>query len=235
MLSRHPQISGFSNTGVEEDEGQHLQKIIRPAKAFGGPGKFAFDARSYLDETSELATAQSATAILADWEPWWDVAKPVWLEKSPPTLVRTRFFQALFPGSRFIVIVRHPLIVARATQRWSKAGLTELVLHWCLAHQRFMQDVPFLGSHVMVVRYEDGVAGPGIFQRRMLAFLDVDADSGLPPLVDENAKYAFDPEVIAALPVAALEARFGDLFEHFGYQLAAPEKPPSGNPSFPGV
>ncbi|MEI2612689.1 MAG: hypothetical protein V9G20_28950 [Candidatus Promineifilaceae bacterium] len=37
-LRDHPQISGFYNTQVPEDEGQHLQTVIPPAKAFGGPG-----------------------------------------------------------------------------------------------------------------------------------------------------------------------------------------------------
>ena len=40
-LSAHPDISGFSNTGVPEDEGQHLQDVYPPAYVLGGPGRFA--------------------------------------------------------------------------------------------------------------------------------------------------------------------------------------------------
>jgi len=35
-LAAHSQISGFEGTGVEEDEGQHLQTVYPPARAHGG-------------------------------------------------------------------------------------------------------------------------------------------------------------------------------------------------------
>ena len=39
-LTRHPEVTGFSDTGVPEDEGQHLQTLYAPAYAHGGPGRF---------------------------------------------------------------------------------------------------------------------------------------------------------------------------------------------------
>src|SRR4051812_31203825 len=35
-LADHPRASGFRNTGVWEDEGQHLQTVYRPAGSHGG-------------------------------------------------------------------------------------------------------------------------------------------------------------------------------------------------------
>ena len=38
VISSHPEVSGFSQTGVPEDEGQHLQSVYKSAKSFGGAG-----------------------------------------------------------------------------------------------------------------------------------------------------------------------------------------------------
>jgi hypothetical protein len=59
-LRDHPDISGFSGTGVNEDEGQLLQSVYKPASVFGGPGKFGFNPRSFMDETHELVVTSAA-------------------------------------------------------------------------------------------------------------------------------------------------------------------------------
>ncbi len=58
-LRDHPQISGFENTGVPEDEGQHLQSVYQPAHKFGRPGTFGFNPDSYLTESSPLVTEEN--------------------------------------------------------------------------------------------------------------------------------------------------------------------------------
>ena len=35
------------------------------------------------------------------------------VEKSPPNIVRMRYLQALFPRASFVMILRHPVVVAR--------------------------------------------------------------------------------------------------------------------------
>ena len=47
-IAAHPSISAFSNTGVPEDEGQHLQTVFQPAYAYGSPGTFAFNPEARL-------------------------------------------------------------------------------------------------------------------------------------------------------------------------------------------
>ena len=51
-LAAHSQISGFEGTGVEEDEGQHLQTVHPPARAHADHGRFALSAAAHLTETS---------------------------------------------------------------------------------------------------------------------------------------------------------------------------------------
>lgn len=173
LLGGHPQVSALSRTGVTEDEGQHLQQVYPAGRVHGGPGRFAFAPASHLTEASPLATPDSAARLLAAWAPYWDTSRPVLVEKSPPNLVMTRFLQALFPGARFVVVVRHPVAVALATAKW--AGLTpvsRLVEHWLAAYEVFLADAPHL-HQVHVVRYEELVADPVRALGDVGAFLDL--------------------------------------------------------------
>ena len=160
VLAAHPQVSGFSGTGATEDEGQHLQQVYPPARAYGGPGRFALDPRSHLTETSPPATAENAARLAASWGAHWDLDRPVLIEKSPPNLVMTRFLQQLFPQAQFVVIVRHPVVVALGTDKWLRGrSLRTPVANWFAAHDTFLADLPSLRS-VHVVRYEALVQDP---------------------------------------------------------------------------
>ena len=84
-LTRHPEVTGFSETGVPEDEGQHLQTVYSRAYEHGGAGRFGFDPRAHLTESSPLVTAENRGRLLLEWGEHWDSEKPVRVEKSPPT------------------------------------------------------------------------------------------------------------------------------------------------------
>src|SRR6516164_3214081 len=85
-LREHPRASGFRETGVPEDEGQHLQSVYPPAKVHGGPGKFGFHREAYLTESSLLVSDANREKLLCDWKKYWDITKATLLEKSPPNL-----------------------------------------------------------------------------------------------------------------------------------------------------
>ncbi len=161
ILGAHPKASIFRHTGVKEDEGQHLQSVYPAARAYGGAGRFAFDPRSHLTEESPLCTADNAARLLADWSSHWDLDRSTLVEKSPPNLVMTRFLAALFPGSRMVICVRHPIVVALSTAKWAGplTRLGALVEHWLAAYSTFRDDARHLDS-VHVVRYEHLVADP---------------------------------------------------------------------------
>jgi Sulfotransferase family len=172
-LKKHPMISGFDDTGVPEDEGQHLQTIFHPAKVYGGPGEFGFDKNSYLDEDSSLVSVENANRIFNDWSRYWDVTKPVLLEKSPPNLVRSRFLQALFPNSFFLIVLRHPVAVAYSTQNWTRGAIESLIDHWLVCYERFEADRPKL-RNVHELKYEDLIASPSGTLNNIFSFLDLE-------------------------------------------------------------
>lgn len=167
-MAEHGSVSGLADTEAKEDEGQHLQTVYPKAKVLGGPGRFALDPRAHLTEHSDLVTPANAASLWASWEPYWDLERPLLLEKSPPNLVMGRFLQSLFPGSALVIVVRHPVVVALSTVKWRRlasrrfqnhTSVHRMVEHWLTAHRTFLEDLPQL-SRTHVMRYEDLVAAP---------------------------------------------------------------------------
>jgi hypothetical protein len=184
ILAAHPDISGFHNTGAPEDEGQHLQSVYPRGREFGGPGKFAFERGAYLSEISPLLTDANREKLFSEWSLHWNLSKPVLMEKSPPNIIRSRFLQAMFPESYFIFLVRHPIAVSLATQKWSHTDLPDLVKHWSLAHQAMLQDRNHLKHH-MLLRYEDLVAEPQKQLEAIYRFIGLPSEPVSQPVSDQ--------------------------------------------------
>jgi hypothetical protein len=191
ILREHPDVSGFRDTSVPEDEGQFLQTVFPPAKAFGGAGRFGFAPEAHLTEESGLITAENKERLFGEWSRYWDLSKPFLLEKSPPNLIKTRFLQALFPDSYFIVLTRHPIAVSLATQKWAGVGLQALLEHWLHCHRLFELDRPHL-RHVRVIRYEELIHATESELKQIYGFLGVRPQSG--PALDPagNDRYFMD-------------------------------------------
>lgn len=173
ILKAHPDVSGFSNTGVWEDEGQHLQSVYLPSSAHGTVGRFGFDDKAHLTEESPLAVPRSASLLWEQWSQYWDVSRPVLIEKSPPNLIRSRFLQALFPGAQFLMIMRHPVVTTLATQKWAKKQAPgSLLRHWFVCHEFMRADVRQLRS-VHFVFYEALRSDPERVLAEVATFLDL--------------------------------------------------------------
>jgi hypothetical protein len=117
-IGRLEDCTDFKNTGVGMDEGQFLQDVYPAAHEFGGAGRFGFDSRAHRTETSSLLTAENVARLRASWHTHWDNSKTIFVEKTPGNLLMTRFLQAAFPNSYFIVVRRHPVPVGMAAQKW---------------------------------------------------------------------------------------------------------------------
>jgi len=225
IIREHPDITGFHKTGVSEDEGQHLQSVYKAAKVFGGPGRFAFNENAYMNEFHPLATQENAAKIFLQWSQYLDLECSYIVEKSPPNLIRTRFFQKIFPQTKFVVILRHPVAISLATQKWSKTSLHSLLEHTLKAYEIFYNDMCFLNK-ICILRYEDFVSDPKYFSEKIFNFIGVESV----PLIHEvkkdvNQKYFsiwnqgetkkeqnFDKDIIIDL--------FEEKFNKFGYSIA---------------
>ncbi len=163
-------MSGFRDTGVPRDEGQHLQTVYPAPGSHGRPGQFGWNPAAHMTEASPLVGPAARDALFAQWAPYWDTARPFLLEKSPPNLIRARFFQALFPRSKFIVLRRHPVPVAVSTRRWTPVPFYSLVHHWVFCHETWARDRPFV-REVIEITYEGLVAEPAATLRAITGFL----------------------------------------------------------------
>lgn len=231
-LADHPLVSGLSGTGVPADEGQHVQSVYRPAKAYGGPGRFAFSPEAHLTEDSPLVGTESRERILAAWRPHWELERPYLLEKSPPNLIRMRFLQALFPGALFVVVTRHPIPVSYATQKFRtraqrfrrRMHLRDLLRHWLVAHRLFHEDEPYL-ENLIVVRFERLIREPDACLRDVYDYLGVEAlptEREVRPLSNERYFERWREELRSpdrAAPCELLRREFGPQVREFGYSL----------------
>jgi hypothetical protein len=230
-LASHPNVSALSTTGAPEDEGQHLQGVYPPAMKFGGPGRFGFARAAHLTEDSPMVTSRARGELLNAWMPFWNASKPVLLEKSPPNLIRTRFLQALFPKSRAVMIVRHPMVVAFATQKWSGTSIESLLAHWAVCHRRLLDDAPHV-ERLALLRYEDLVAAPGPILAEIWRFLGLEPAGFVPDVRPglNDAYLSISKGELASPDVREAVANCEPTASLFGYSLSdAKLRPASGD------
>lgn len=154
LLASHPDASGLTDTGVPEDEGQHLQAVYPAAERLGGSGRFALNPAAHMTEAAPQATPEHAQQLWDAWRPYWNSDRTFLIEKSPPNLMKGRFLQALFPSASFVFIVRHPVTVTLATRKWRRrTSLPKLMDNWFTGHEVTKDDLPHLGR-VHLVSYE---------------------------------------------------------------------------------
>ena len=177
-VGRLEDCTGFKNTpfyigtSLPIDEGEHLQDVYPLDLECGGPGRFGFDPRAHRTEHSELLTPENVARLQASWHRYWDKSKMICVEKTPGNILMTRFLQAAFPNSYFIVIRRHPIAVSMSTQRmWSVkiTSLHRLFEHWLHCYELFEQDKNHL-RHVYELTYEDYIGDPAKCHQEIAQF-----------------------------------------------------------------
>jgi hypothetical protein len=162
-LRAHPLISGFSETGVPEDEGQHLQQVLPTARSLGGLGSFGFAEGAHWTEETEGSIEEIGRSLSQAWEPYWEPSLVCRVEKSPPNLLRFRLLQECFPEALCVAVIRHPLAVAGSTRgkrrrnRWMSR--LRLVEHWLHCHELYGSDRPQI-RNLIEVRYEELMSNP---------------------------------------------------------------------------
>jgi hypothetical protein len=227
-IAKHDEISGFRKTEALANEGQFLQSVYPIAREFGGTGRFGFDERSHMTEDSPLATDANRDKLVSEWGRYWNLQQPVLVEKSPPNLLKLRFLQALFEDANFVVIMRHPIAVSYATQKWSETSLESLLEHWLVCHDIFLEDAPHI-ERLALVRYEDLVADPAGVVGRVQERLGL-APSGAAFKARSGINDEYFKRWSARLRPRQrrqhmeLARRYEERANRFGYSLVQPER-----------
>lgn len=188
IIASHPEVSAIENAPVPENEGCYLQGAIPHTALHGRPGRYAIDPRERHEEDSCYNCLETRQRLMADWAPWFDEDKPWWLEKSPVNLTRMRLYQQLFPTSQFIVILRHPQMMAAALAKWVDDDPGALVNYALDAYEDVAKDCEYLHS-ILLLRYEDLVAEPDAVRRACYSFLSLDDEGEALPVRDGNSDY----------------------------------------------
>jgi Sulfotransferase family len=228
-LGAHPGVSGFSGTGVYEDEGEHLQSVYPDSWELGGVGRFGFAPAAHITESSPLISEGSRETLWKEWSRWWDLDRRVLVEKSPPNLLKMRFLQALFPDARFVLVVRHPVAVAGAMLKWEPRLVRQLaphrlIRHWIRCHHVALGDAPHI-RRLYVLHYEDLVADAPGELAALREFLGLEGEIPAPAIESgSNQRYL---ELWAELRRARLrrpyiewiESRLGPAVQRLGYSF----------------
>ena len=171
---------------VPENEGQHAQTVYSPALAFGGPGRFAFSDDMQRELKSLNDFDEHRKTILSDWAPFMVGSSTTLIEKSPPNLTKIWWLRKVFPGARFVIVVRDPRAVSGATQKWSQTSLEELMMHWHVAHSLALKDIS--ANDCVTIKYEDLVASPDEVLNRIAQFLEAAWRPKQLPIADQYKK-----------------------------------------------
>ena len=173
MISKFRGVSFFHDTGFPQNEGQFLQTVYPIGSTHGGPGKFGFNNKAHMDEKSQLLTNENIVKLQKEWLMHWNKDNNIFLEKSPPNMLKTRFLQCVFPNSYFILIKRNPIAVSYATQKWSKTSISSLFKHWIVCHEIFFEDMKYL-KNINVISYEDLVDNPQTTLNSVFNFIGIE-------------------------------------------------------------
>jgi len=171
-IARMEDCTGLKNTGAFNDEGQFLQDVYLTASAYGGSSRCGFDPRIHRTETSDLLKPDNIRKLHASWHAYWDNSKSIFVEKTPENFLMTRFLQAAFPNSYFVVIKRHPVPASMGGQKWTVniTSLNRMFEHYLHCYRLFEDDRKYL-KHVYELRYEDYVENPDKYHQEIAEFI----------------------------------------------------------------
>ena len=211
------EVSIHKNSGKPENEGHHIQNVYPCGLEYGGPGNFAMHNVYHFTEKNALATPENNKKILEQWGQFWDLTKPILVEKSPPNTIHTRYLQQMVDDSYFICIMRHPYIVALATRKWNPQSIEEHIMHWLRAYEILFNDLKKIKKY-KIIKYETLNAKK--FEKEMSIFL--------------NTKLSFDASIIENLLSSnykyleknPIPDKLKNMFEHkinkYGYSFNPP-------------
>jgi hypothetical protein len=189
--------TGLSNSGAHMGEGQFLQDVFPVDNEIGRVTGWALGGRAHLTDGDIQSKDEIAERLWRAWSPHWDLSKKYLVEKTPNNMTKTRYLQAVFPNSRFIIVTRHPISQALAIRKWSNrrtqrfgADFDGLVANWLAAHACLREDQPFV-RRLLVVRFEDLVLRPGPVYERVEDFLDGHANTARWQVLDEESAFRY--------------------------------------------
>lgn len=158
---------------------------------------------------------------------------PVYLEKSPPNVLRAQLLQREFKPAHFLVMVRDPYAATEGVARTAECSVARAVEHWVAATRKQVENIESLHS-VLWFRYEDLCRDPPAIAQRIREYLPqlsdlsfsvaIDPPPSVDPTVGSRVRDLNDRQVQNLTPrdmdtITTRLAREKPLLDYFGYSL----------------
>lgn len=225
VLGAHPMISALPT------EGQFLTDQFAADHELGLSRMWM--KREDLYRLTEADEGPDVKRLKKEWGMRLDLDKPILLEKSPPNIARTRWFQKHFENAHFVGIIRNGYAVAEGIRRKARPAqvdrwpLEDCARQWRHANLVLEQDAKEL-QRFMWVRYEDFARDTAATLASIFEFLGIQAQPGIDlardwaihersePIANMNAQSI---ERLTSDDVATIERVAGDTLDRFGYSI----------------
>jgi hypothetical protein len=149
------------------------------------PGKMIPNCRRIWSEQSSILEDESRynwPKIKSRWRVEWarnpkfTTANPrVFLEKSPPNILRASMLQKHFNNTFFILMQRNPYAVAEGIRRRAKISIERCIQHWIRCAQQQMRNEQMLRNAIKL-NYEELSEQPDRSRQQVIAFIPELAD-----------------------------------------------------------
>lgn len=154
IISTSSSVSVNNPNGTRE--GQHLPTVK----------KIMFNYKTKWDENVDFDWEY----IKKEWMKYWDVSKPILLEKSPPNIMRAESISKAFPNSYFVIFHRNPYSHCESLIRrnnYTPREAAEFALKSLRFQKKNMQSL----SNSMVISYEELTDDPNAFNMKIKTLL----------------------------------------------------------------
>ncbi|MEM9884533.1 MAG: sulfotransferase [Bacteroidota bacterium] len=169
--------------------------------------------------------------IKIEWHKYWDITKPILLEKSPPNTVRALDIENVFQPVYFICLMRNPYAICEGWLRRLTKNIDDpiQIIQKCLFYQRKNLDQL---ENSIYLKYEDLVDKPNYSKKQIISFLpdlvDLDFDKKFTAHNSRNKKLSLinlNREKIDRLSIKDINRAtyllrpYESLVNSFGYEL----------------
>lgn len=108
--------------------------------------------------------------IRKEWLKYWDVTKPVLLEKSPASIIRASSINKEFSNAHFIILYRNPYAHCESLIRLNGTS-PKKAAKFALKCLNYQKDNLTLSIHSIAISYEQFTEGPHIFLNQLHRFI----------------------------------------------------------------
>lgn len=186
LMGQHQNVSNIVNKNIRNNEAQFFQTVYPPH--VGLNHNWSYTPEMHLTELSTpYNTIESRDQLYAEWRRYWNVSKPVLIEKSPRHMLMTRLLQHWFTAERtfFVVVLRHPL--ATMKEMWTFRKIFNFsdcgenaIIHWLKIQRQLFEDMAQL-HNVVLFHYEHFALGQSQeYFTRVMAQLDLPGSVPVP-------------------------------------------------------